>query len=151
MAKRSKKTKDTGAVTVADEVAVVSADPTAPGNDAPTQQEKTRPMAQITLTRRMTEKSGNTSYARPGVKASVYFNKNMFTGEPPETIEIIAENLTEPGQIVVSADKEAKMLAKAAKLAEQSVKLQEKAAKLAEKLAKAQADADKVAAKVAAQ
>lgn len=94
-------------------------------------------MARITLTKRKTNNSGNTSYARDGVRASVYINKQMFTGTPPETIELDAENLTEPGAARVGKDP-AKALAKAAERATKAQARAEKALAVAEKL-KAQA------------
>lgn len=41
-----------------------------------------------TLKYRKTDKSGSSSFAIDGVKSSVYFNKGMFAGEPPQTLEI---------------------------------------------------------------
>jgi hypothetical protein len=44
----------------------------------------------ITLHRRITEKGGVTSYARTGVRASIYFSKGMFRdGVPPETVTLV--------------------------------------------------------------
>lgn len=41
-----------------------------------------------TLKFRKTDKSGSSSFSIEGVKSSVYFNKGMFAGEPPQTLEI---------------------------------------------------------------
>lgn len=51
-----------------------------------TTQEKTR--MEATLKFRKTDKSGSSSYAIEGLKSSVYFNKGMFAGEPPATLEV---------------------------------------------------------------
>lgn len=95
-------------------------------------------MAQATLTKRGTDKSGNTSYSREGVRASVYFNKNMFSGDAPSTIVIDAENLAEPGAVKPSANS-----------AEKAAKAQERAAKAQARAEKAKAAADKAAAAAA--
>ena len=41
-----------------------------------------------TLKFRKTDKSGSSSYAIPGLRSSVYFNKGMFAGDPPATLEV---------------------------------------------------------------
>ena len=64
-----------------------------------TRQEKNRMNA--TLKFRKTDKSGSSSYAIEGLKSSVYFNKGMFAGEPPASLEItLPEGFSfgEPGQ-----------------------------------------------------
>lgn len=95
-------------------------------------------MAQVTLRKRGTDKSGNTSYAREGVRASVYFNKQMFSGEPPAEITLDAENLAEPGAVKPSANS-----------AEKAAKAQERAAKALARAEKAKAAAEKAAAAAA--
>tara|TARA_R110000824_G_scaffold1386_6_gene7055 strand:- start:5016 stop:5321 length:306 start_codon:yes stop_codon:yes gene_type:complete len=48
----------------------------------------------ITLTLRKIEKGGLISFARQGVRASLYFNKTMFTpGKPPRQVILTAEGL----------------------------------------------------------
>ena len=48
----------------------------------------------ITLTLRTIEKGGLISFARKGVRASLYFNKTMFTpGKPPRQVILTAEGL----------------------------------------------------------
>lgn len=49
-----------------------------------------------TLVYRKTDKSGSSSYSIVGLKSSVYFNKGMFPGEPPQTIEV-PDIFTQPG------------------------------------------------------
>jgi len=53
-----------------------------------------RKMAQLVY--RKTDKSGSSSYSIPGLKSSVYFNKGMFPGEPPATIDV-PDIFTQPG------------------------------------------------------
>ncbi|MFI5222645.1 MAG: hypothetical protein ACHQX3_00120 [Nitrospirales bacterium] len=56
---------------------------------------------EATLKFRKTDKSGSSSYAIEGLKSSVYFNKGMFAGEPPATLEVkLPEGFKfgEPGQ-----------------------------------------------------
>ena len=100
-----------------------------------------------TLTKKNVQKNGIVTYSRPGVAASVYFNKSMFSGEPPETVEITADNLTEPGSATaraggrnVSPERLAEMAAKederVKKQEERLAKSKAKAAKLAERLGK---------------
>lgn len=59
----------------------------------------------ITLTKRLTEKGGITSYARPGVRASVYFAKGMFVdGIPPDTVTLVADpHFVAPGAVATKA------------------------------------------------
>lgn len=97
----------------------------------------------ITLTKRLTEKGGLTSYAQPGVRASVYFSKGMFAnGELPASITLTGIGLALPGAAKVSPDK-------AAKAAEKAAKAQARALKAQERAAKAKAKADKASAKAA--
>ena len=93
----------------------------------------------VTLTKRGTDKSGNTAYSRPGVRASVYFNKQMFAGEPPAEIQLVAESLAEPGQPkpgVNTAERAAKAQERAAKAAERAQKAADRANKLKEQAEK---------------
>lgn len=59
----------------------------------------------VTLRKRKTDKSGSTSYSIDGLKSSVYFNKGMFAGEAPDTIEINADPsiFAQPGSTVKAA------------------------------------------------
>ena len=50
----------------------------------------------VKLTRRTIEKGGLISYARPGVRASLYFNKTMFVGDSPTELVLVAEGLRAP-------------------------------------------------------
>ena len=48
----------------------------------------------VILTLRKIEKGGLISYARKGVRASLYFNKTMFReGKPPQRISLTADGL----------------------------------------------------------
>lgn len=97
----------------------------------------------IVLTKRNVEKSGNVAYAQDGVRASVYFNKNMFAGNAiPETITITAAegSFALPGEIKVKATSPEK-LAKAKELADKAALAAKKAA---DRAAKAQARAAKL-------
>jgi len=96
----------------------------------------------VTLKKRTTEKSGNTSYAQEGVRASLYFNKNMFKAgvTPPDEIQVTAVGLAEPGDVVVSKTMTPEQLAK----------IQETAAKAEKAATNAKERADKAAAKAKA-
>jgi hypothetical protein len=98
---------------------------------------------EVTLTKRITEKGGLTSYTMPGVRASVYFSKGMFKdGVPPESFTLVGVGLALPGaggktSSVPSATLTAraeKALAKAAKAEAQARKAQERADKLKARL-----------------
>ena len=96
----------------------------------------------ITLSKRLTEKGGLTSYSRPGVRASVYFSKGLFKdGALPETVTLIGPNFAEPGAIKPGVN----IAAKAAKAEAAATKAAERAKKAAERAAKAQAAAAKFA------
>ena len=102
----------------------------------------------VVLNKRITEKGGLTSYARPGVRASIYLTKSMFkAGVLPETItvRVAAGVLAEPGEVKVKDSDPAK----AAKLAEAAQKAAERAKKAQERAQKAEAKAKAVAAKAA--
>lgn len=114
-------------------------------------------LTMATLKYRKTDKSGSSSYAIEGLKSSVYFNKGMFAGNPPETLEIALPDgfaFGEPGQAAkgaVAMTKEEREAAAAKRKAEQAAMTpQEKAAK---KIADARVTlekAEKLAAKLAA-
>jgi uncharacterized protein with WD repeat len=94
----------------------------------------------ITLTRRHVYKNGGASYARDGIKASIYCGPKMFSGDKvdvggvltaaPASLEIDAPNLATPGAVPTeSAEKRA---AKKAELqAQREAKKAERAAKKA--------------------
>lgn len=118
-----------------------------------TKQEK-RQMA--TLKFRKTDKSGSSSYAIEGLRSSVYFNKGMFAGEPPATLEVSLPDgysFGEPGQNntgVIGMTKEQREAA----LAERKAKLAamtpaERAALKIEAARKTLEAAEKAAAKLA--
>jgi hypothetical protein len=65
-------------------VSVVSSTPSSPVNPVPTK----GATMNATLKFRKTDKSGSSSYAIEGLRSSVYFNKGMFAGEPPTTLEV---------------------------------------------------------------
>jgi len=70
-----------------------------------TRQQEKNPMATATLKFRKTDKSGSSSYSIEGVKSSVYFNKGMFAGEPPQTLSIDLPDgftFTQPGDAKVA-------------------------------------------------
>lgn len=50
----------------------------------------------VKLTRRTIEKGGLISFARQGVRASLYFNKTMFVGDSPLELVLTAEGLRVP-------------------------------------------------------
>lgn len=109
-----------------------------------------------TFKQRKTDKSGSTSYAMDGVRSSVYFNKGIFNGNPPATIEITSDvPFTTPGEAAkvgiakLSPEERAKMAAdRKAKLA--AMTPAEKAAARLQAAREALAAAEKAAAKVAA-
>jgi len=94
----------------------------------------------VTLTKRNVQKNGIVTYARDGVNASVYFNKSMFNGEPPDSVSIGAVNLRQPGEggigggRTVSPEKLAERAKKADELAEKAKVRAEKALAKANKL-----------------
>lgn len=94
----------------------------------------------VTLTKRNVQKNGIVTYARDGVNASVYFNKSMFNGEPPDSVSIGAVNLRAPGEgavgggRTVSPEVLAKKSAEADRLAEKAKVRAEKALAKANKL-----------------
>lgn len=100
----------------------------------------------VTLTKRNVQKNGIVTYARDGVNASVYFNKSMFNGEPPETVQVAASNLRAPGDASVGGGR----TVDPAKLAERSAKATERAEKAKARAEKAAEKAAKLAARVAA-
>lgn len=50
----------------------------------------------IVISRRTIEKGGLISFAREGVRASLYFNKTMFVSESPVELTLTADNLRAP-------------------------------------------------------
>lgn len=62
-----------------------SSSPSSTSSTSTSSQEK---LTMATLKFRKTDKSGSSSYAIEGLKSSVYFNKGMFAGEPPATLEV---------------------------------------------------------------
>ena len=77
-----------------------------------------------TLKYRKTDKSGSSSYSIEGLKSSVYFNKGMFAGEAPATLEISLPDgftFSTPGAVkaagVVAMTKEERATAAAARKA----------------------------------
>jgi len=110
-----------------------------------------------TLRYRKTDKSGSSSYSIEGVKSSVYFNKGMFAGEPPATLEIELPDgfaFTEPGAKAAPVAVKETPEQKAARLADAKAKRAamtpaEKAAERLENARKALEAAQKAAAKVA--
>ena len=117
-------------------------------------QEKNRMNA--TLKFRKTDKSGSSSYAIEGLKSSVYFNKGMFSGEPPATLEVTlpeGAKFGEPGQAksgiaaMTKEQREAALADRKAKLAAMSPA--ERAALKIEQARKTLEAAEKAAAKLA--
>lgn len=100
----------------------------------------------VTLTKRNTQKNGIVTYAREGVNASVYFNKSMFNGDAPETVQVAAVNLRAPGEGGVGGGR----TVDPAKLAQRAQEAEAKAAKATARAAKATEKAAKLAARVAA-
>jgi hypothetical protein len=105
---------------------------------AQTTQEKNSTM--LTLTLKSIQKNGIATYTAEGLNASVYFNKTMFQGEPPQTVSVDASNLTQPGQNVRTGRQ-----ADPAKLAEKADKAQQRAQKAMERADKAKARAEQAA------
>ena len=108
-----------------------------------------------TLVRRKTDKSGSTSYSIVGLKSSVYFNKGMFKGEPPETIDIPGVEFAEPGSnvkvpVAKMTPEEKKAAAEALKAKRAAMTPAEIAAEKVEKARKALAAAEALAAKASA-
>jgi hypothetical protein len=109
-----------------------------------------------TLKFRKTDKSGSSSYAIEGLKSSVYFNKGMFAGEPPTTLDITLPDgfaFGEPGAKTAGAVGMTKEQREAA-LAERKAKLAamtpaERASLKIEAAKKALEAAEKQAAKLA--
>ena len=93
----------------------------------------------ITLTLKGVQKNGIATYTREGVNASVYFNKSMFVGAPPASVQITADTLTAPG--TVTAGRSSKTPEELKALAETA---QAKAQKSADRAAKALAKAQKL-------
>ena len=84
----------------------------------------------VKLTLRKIEKGGLISYARPGVRASLYFNKTMFgPGVPPKHLILTADGLTPAVEKMAPVKKVAKKATKAAKKATKAAKKATKAAK----------------------
>jgi hypothetical protein len=96
----------------------------------------------ITLTLKRIQKNGIATYNQDGVNASVYFNKTMFTGEPPQTVQIVADGLTKPGESPVAGRQ-----VDPAKMQERATKAQERAKKAQERAEKARVQAEKLAAR----
>lgn len=94
----------------------------------------------ITLTLKRIQKNGIATYNQEGVNASVYFNKTMFVGDPPQNVQIIAAGLTKPGESPVAG-----RAVDQTKLTERATKAQERAAKALERANKAKANAEKLA------
>jgi hypothetical protein len=115
---------------------------------------------QLTLTRRKLYKGGGASYAIAGLRGSIYATRQLFAGEPPESITIESDVLGTPIDKSEAKAKRAeeraarkaeRAAAKEAKKAEREAAKQAKAAEKAEKKAQRdQARADKRAAKAAA-
>jgi hypothetical protein len=107
---------------------------------------------------RKTDKSGSSSYAIAGVKSSVYFNKGMFKGAAPATLEIelpdgfafSAPGDAKPAGIAKMTPEERKAAQVAAKAKRDAMTPAEKAAAKLEKAKKALAAAEAEAAKVQA-
>ena len=105
---------------------------TTPTKTAPTAASETGP---IQLTLRTIEKGGLVSYARPGVRASLYFNKTIFAGAPPQEITLTGKGFRTPGPIinpVTAAERAEKANAKATAATERAAKAQETAQKAKE-------------------
>ena len=109
-----------------------------------------------TLKFRKTDKSGSSSYAIEGLKSSVYFNKGMFAGEPPSTLEVtLPEGFAfgEPGKSntgiagMTKEQREAALAERKAKLA--AMTPAERAALKIEAARKTLEAAEKAAAKLA--
>lgn len=99
----------------------------------------------VTLTKRNVQKNGIVTYAREGVNASVYFNKSMFNGEPPDSVQVGALNLRAPGEGGIGGGR----AVDPAKLAQRAIDAQAKAEKAQARAAKAADRATKLAARVA--
>lgn len=97
------------------------------------------------FTRTKTNKNGATVFTAPGMRAAVILQKSFFgEGGAPESIELNAENLTEPGQVkptVTSEEAVAKAKAAAEKAAARAAKATERAQKAAARAAKLVAEA----------
>jgi hypothetical protein len=76
----------------------------------------------IGLSRRTIEKGGLISFAREGVRASLYFNKTMFVLESPVELTLTADNLRAPSTPPPTPDA-SKAKAKATALAAVAVPL----------------------------
>ena len=65
------------------------------GDNSPANAQRRASMATVTLTRRRTAKNGIVSYKETPKRTSgtVYLDKKMFVGEPPETIVLEGENI----------------------------------------------------------
>jgi hypothetical protein len=89
----------------------------------------------IVLKRRNVNKNGESAYSRDGVRSTIYINKGMFIGEPPDTITLECESAkftpVKPGvDPAIVAERAAKAQVRAEKA-------QAKAAKAAEVAQKA--------------
>jgi hypothetical protein len=96
----------------------------------------------VVLNKRNVQKNGIVTYARDGVNASVYFNKSMFNGDAPETVEVRASNLRKPGEGGVGGGRTvdpAKLQERASKAEENARKAQERAQKALDKANKLKA------------
>jgi hypothetical protein len=91
-----------------------------------------------TLKKVSTQKNGLTTYTEEGVGASVYINRTVFKGDAPDTIQIVAVNLTKPGENVrIGGGRKAdpvKLQAKLVKSQERQAKIAARDAKLAARL-----------------
>lgn len=110
----------------------------------------------ISLTKRNVEKSGNVAFAQAGVRASVYFNKNMFADGAtiPESIEISVPGDVNPfaqpgaapsGPKPKRTPEELQKALAAAREARKNETPAEKAARLTAKAAKLNKQAEKIA------
>ena len=109
----------------------------------------------VEFKKRNVEKSGNIAYARDGVRASIYFNKNIFAGgAQPESIVMTfpAGVLAEPGATVVRAsspEAQAKVKALAEKAQAAAAKAVARAEKALKRAAKAGVAVEPIAEPVA--
>jgi|TARA_R110000824_G_scaffold1386_6_gene7056 hypothetical protein len=88
----------------------------------------------IVLTKRTVNKNGDVAYSRDGVRSTVYANKGMFVGEPPDTITLecdVAKFMpVKPGiDPAIVAERAAKAQVRAEKAQAKAVKAAEVAQK----------------------
>lgn len=90
--------------------------------------------------------TGRSEFRQPGSTATIRCGKHVFTGAPPASIEVTADNIAAPNQAALDKQKK-RDEAKAAKEQKAKEKAAEKEKKAAEKKAKADAKAAAAAAK----